>query len=60
MSKPNLRGRTPAAKQNDLKEAMCWLEEFRKEIAILKSSKYIFKHFKPDFTMRLIIWHAQR
>jgi hypothetical protein len=59
MSKPNLQERTPAAKQNDLKEAIRWLEEFRKEIAVLKSSKYIFKHFRPDFTMRLIIWHAQ-
>jgi hypothetical protein len=59
MSKPNLQGCTPAAKQNDLKETMRWLEELRKKIAILKSSKYNFKGSRPDFIMRLIIWHAQ-
>jgi hypothetical protein len=41
----------PAAKQNGLKEAMRWLEELRKEIAVLKSSKYIFKRYRLDFTM---------
>jgi hypothetical protein len=40
MSKLNLWGRTPAAKQYDLKEAMRWLEELRKEMAVLKLSGY--------------------
>jgi hypothetical protein len=55
MSKPNLRGRTPAAKQYDLKEVMRWLEELRKKMVVLKSSRYVSNRFRPDLTIRLII-----
>jgi hypothetical protein len=49
MSKPNLRGRTPAAKQIDLKEAMHWLEEFIKRNSCPENLQIHLQMFQARF-----------
>jgi hypothetical protein len=49
MPKQNLRGRTPAAKQNDLNEAMRCLEEFRKRNSCSKILQIHLQMFQVRF-----------